>query len=313
MIEANYTKVQNDFIENMFELNDSSIKVYFALRKCVNESRNDGNEVWPSYDWIQKVTGIKKRDTIKDALIELTKQGWISNIKKGFSSVTHYFLPDERIKNPDDEVIEIISKRWKKKPKNTILMDAEITNMSNQVTYDVQSTVHMDVHSGDSNNTNLNKLNENKLNFKENNFSNLEEEISTSNLDNLPFSGGERTPLPQAARAARSYDNLENSIQEVDNPTLNKDNLASSKELIKPDSYKDLDFLRDNFNLESFDSAETKSFYERVKSRIGDIFSGMSIYYYKPESGENLNQYLFRLASDYCPDVIEPNLIGMNF
>jgi hypothetical protein len=95
MIRDDYFKIQNEFVENISMLSGNAVKLYLVLRRAVNEGRDDGNKVFPSYTYITNVTGMDRK-YIHGAIEELIKSGWIFEVRRGNRSVNVYFLNDSR-------------------------------------------------------------------------------------------------------------------------------------------------------------------------------------------------------------------------
>ena len=75
MVKKDFFKVQNQFVDDISELSGSAVKVYLILRMHVNEERNDGNKVVPSYKKIQTLLGTTNSNTVKKAIEDLIDIG----------------------------------------------------------------------------------------------------------------------------------------------------------------------------------------------------------------------------------------------
>ena len=81
--------MSNEFAENQFGLSGAAVKIYNLFRRYVNEKKDD--IVFPSYEQIGKFTGLTK-GSISNAIQELIKEGWISNIDKNWNGPNHYHI-----------------------------------------------------------------------------------------------------------------------------------------------------------------------------------------------------------------------------
>jgi hypothetical protein len=162
MVKEKYFKVQNEFVDDVADLSGVAIKLYLLLRRSVNEQRDDGNKVWWDYEGIHNNTGLCN-DSIKAATIELVKKGWIADIVYRFDASNLYYLVDEKIDNPDPEVIEKVSKKkhsQSSKKQSTVLQKIEYSSLENREPV---------LQKVETNNTNINntKLNNTKLTIME--------------------------------------------------------------------------------------------------------------------------------------------------
>lgn len=89
-LKENYYKTSNEVNNEATNLSLIAYRVYGLFRGMVNEKKN-GDEIWPSYTYIQKMTHLSRR-TVAKAINELIESGWISGIDKGFNSVNHYHI-----------------------------------------------------------------------------------------------------------------------------------------------------------------------------------------------------------------------------
>ena len=91
-LKDNFYKTSNEFNDNSTKLSSSAFRVYSLFKRMINEKKN-GDEIWPSYSYIMKTTGLSRR-TISRVINELVIAGWISEIKKGYNQVNHYHIND---------------------------------------------------------------------------------------------------------------------------------------------------------------------------------------------------------------------------
>ena len=186
-MEDNFFKVSNEFINYLPKLTGSATKVYILFKRMINESKNK-DEVWPSYSYIQKNTGLSRR-IISNAINELIKFGWINEIDKGFNSVNHYHVNDASRVN-----IALLEKRSRAK---ITLPKKEIVGQKSNVSREENAPSRANIAIGraeselevgqkvNSNNTNITILKNNtKNNTKEednninNNINILEDKMS---------------------------------------------------------------------------------------------------------------------------------------
>jgi hypothetical protein len=90
-MQERYTTISLKFIHRMKYISGNAVKVYLALKQAENKERN-GNEVWPSYNFIKRLTGLTQNTQVSNAITELKYLGYIVKIEKGYNSVNHYFL-----------------------------------------------------------------------------------------------------------------------------------------------------------------------------------------------------------------------------
>jgi hypothetical protein len=152
MIEKNFFKVQNEFVEDLGSLSGSAVKLYLILRRNVNEKRNDDNKVFPSYKYIQRLMKTKSSNTVTNAIAELQSAGWITEKTKG-NSYNHlantYYMPDKKV-TPDHEN----NGRATIENDGNPTIEDTVSLPSNQLT-----------NKTDNNKTNINKKNNNQTNF----------------------------------------------------------------------------------------------------------------------------------------------------
>jgi hypothetical protein len=86
------------FVNEMKNLSDASVKIYLLFREEFNWNKN-GDSVWPSYETIMKTTGIKSKETVRKAIIELAEWGWIKDVNRQFSSHNIYHVNSVPEKN----------------------------------------------------------------------------------------------------------------------------------------------------------------------------------------------------------------------
>ena len=108
-----YCKISVEFVDDLKNLSVGAVKVYLLFKRMSNEDIN-GDEVWPSYDYIRGHTALG-RTSIANGINELIEKGWINNIGQGYKSVNHYHINDY-IANPKEELLE---KRLAAKEKNS--------------------------------------------------------------------------------------------------------------------------------------------------------------------------------------------------
>lgn len=109
MINTSYFKIQNSFVDDLYNLSGSTIKVNIVLRSLVRENESTQGGVWVrcSYDYLREKTGLKSNTSVRKAILQLITYGWIQDFKRGFfqeegeNRTNAYKLPNKRIKSPD--------------------------------------------------------------------------------------------------------------------------------------------------------------------------------------------------------------------
>jgi len=160
-VTKNYTKVQNDFIHGMAELTGSAVKLYLVLRSMVNDTKGENNNlVFPSYEYIQKFTGLS-RASIKKGIDELKEKGWIENVSRRFNKSNIYMVNDSN--SSENELLEkpIVQKMNFNSSKSELPVVQKMNSNSSKSELLIVQKV-------DTNKTNINKTN-NKTNINNTN------------------------------------------------------------------------------------------------------------------------------------------------
>lgn len=107
MLDKNYTKLPNEFINDIANLSHKAVRIYIVLRSYINESKN-GDMVFPSYTTIQRVTGLQS-EAVSNGIKELISSGWLEeNIEKGFNRNNKYHVRDSKKEGTSE--IEVLRK-----------------------------------------------------------------------------------------------------------------------------------------------------------------------------------------------------------
>ncbi len=85
-----FTMIDNRIVDNMDRISGNSVKVYLALRRCVNEKHNGNEDAFPAREWIMEKTGLSE-NTIKMALNELKIFGALT-ITRRFNNSSIYHM-----------------------------------------------------------------------------------------------------------------------------------------------------------------------------------------------------------------------------
>ena len=171
MPNKNFTMIDNNFIDSeMKNLKPTSVLVYLVLFRLKNNEKN-GDEVFPSYTYIQKVTGLS-RPTISSAIDELSAKGYIKSIHKGYNTVNHYHITD----NADNVDSGASSKK--------ILLPKRKQVVKNLYSGSKKSLLPV-VKNLNSNNTNINILNNNtaEKKFEKENIVTLTKDVAGDVVD----------------------------------------------------------------------------------------------------------------------------------
>jgi predicted transcriptional regulator len=184
------------FIECMHNLSDASIKIYLLFREEFNWYKND-DRVWPSYETIMNKTGIKSKETVRKALIELAEWGWIKDITRQFSSHNIYHINSVPEKNDHfceklKKSQELMSKsKRKSKIQAAISTENELMKSKNCTTISTENEPHKyrncTLESTENELMKSKKPNTNYLNSNETNLNDLKEK-ETNKKENKRFS-----------------------------------------------------------------------------------------------------------------------------
>jgi hypothetical protein len=87
-----FTKLSNEFIQNLPYTDSKSVKVYVYLMSCTNKKKWGDLRCFPSWSTIKKNTGIKSNKTLGDAITGLCEDGWIINIISRNDKSNVYFM-----------------------------------------------------------------------------------------------------------------------------------------------------------------------------------------------------------------------------
>jgi hypothetical protein len=118
-------------------LSGNAVKIYVLFKAMKNYKKNK-KQIFPSYEYISKKTGIKSNKTIANAILELIETGWIEDVKRnGFSSYNKYYVNSK--KEINDDLIdrkhrdkEFLSRRIKKAKKEISKREEEQENEQNK-------------------------------------------------------------------------------------------------------------------------------------------------------------------------------------
>ncbi|MCX6054876.1 MAG: hypothetical protein NTZ74_08190 [Chloroflexi bacterium] len=179
-----------EFSDNMADLSEASIRVYLYFRSCFNWEKNE-DRVWPTYETISKVTGIKSNTTIRDAIIDLAEWGWLDWVDRKFSGNNTYHINSVPIKNDafcsnievaKKHMSDAIKKAKEKKAKEKIddnsdtkstdnvdlkskIWTTKLQNLDNQESNNCSLEVqNLESNYINSNKTNVNEINSNEIN-----------------------------------------------------------------------------------------------------------------------------------------------------
>jgi hypothetical protein len=87
-----FTKLSNEFVQNLPHTESKSVKVYIYLMSCTNKKKWGDLRCFPSWDTIKKNTGIKSNKTLSDGITDLCENGWITNIISRNDDSNIYFM-----------------------------------------------------------------------------------------------------------------------------------------------------------------------------------------------------------------------------
>jgi hypothetical protein len=105
MKRTNFTVVPNEFINDLPNLNGTSIKLYLLLKSMANYERDNEYIAYPSWITIRRILKLGN-DSITTAKEELISTGWIISIDTGKHGVNRYHLKGEQIKEPEEAKYE---------------------------------------------------------------------------------------------------------------------------------------------------------------------------------------------------------------
>jgi len=86
------------FVSKMSSLSDASIRIYLLFRDEFNWAKNE-DKIYPTYEKIMEITGIKSRTTVRKAIIDLVENGWVRWVERKFSGNNRYYVNSVPEKN----------------------------------------------------------------------------------------------------------------------------------------------------------------------------------------------------------------------
>lgn len=269
-LDGNFTKLPNEFINDMPNLSHKAVRIYIALRKYVNENLN-GDEVFPSYTTLQRVTGLN-RTSVARAVKELINLGWKKSIDKGYNSVNHYHLSTIKMKVLQ---IENLSST-----KSVPVEDYCLGDKTESLVHKMDSTGTLSglsvVQKVNSNNTNITRLNnntnkenpviENPLGFSQTEIN----KVDSSTKENIDIQSMIMNLFPPIdADTASNEDNSNNlinnnsSIPKAVTPLINRD----EEENLEPETENQKGFLEKCF-VKEFKQIEDKQLFQKIEKNL---------------------------------------------
>lgn len=295
-LERDFTKLPNEFINDMPNLSHKAVRIYIALRKHINENKN-GDEVFPSYTTLQKVTGLN-RTSVARGLKELLNLGWIKKVDKGYNSVNHYHLSTSRT----------LQSKNLGGTKSVPVEDTCLHDKAESVVHKMDSTGTQSglsvVHKVNSNNTNLTKLNnniENPVIENPKGFSQTElGKVDSSKKENIDIHSMISNLFPPFDADTAYLGDISNNLINNDSSTLKADtafNNSDEEVNLNPDTKFQKKFLEKCFTKE-FKRIEDKQLFQKIEKNL----VGEALFVYLITS-KNTNYYkLLDELEEYLPE-----------
>ena len=194
-----YCKISVEFVDDLKNLSVGAVKVYLLFKRMSNEDIN-GDEVWPSYDYIRGHTALG-RTSIANGINELIEKGWINNIGQGYKSVNHYHINDY-IANPKEELLE---KRLAAKEKNSIRTKDRLALVHKQDSSSPDSGLAPVPNVDANNNKGIILTNKNNINNKDNNYSSPDSGLENEEYTSSPETGLEEENKEDIVEVGNEY------------------------------------------------------------------------------------------------------------
>ncbi len=124
----NRIEPSKEFMNDLPKLSSMAVKIYIIfmhLKQMTKKEKETDDFTWIrcGYQKIINLSGVKSKVSIRKFILELAKEGWISNFRRGGFSfekgkkthVTNFYkIPDNKVSPPDPMFLAVLSKDTEK-------------------------------------------------------------------------------------------------------------------------------------------------------------------------------------------------------